>query len=71
MNHENEVKVRLNLPDRHEHLTITPYTKYTWPITVSIWKNTKPQKNKYWSRTKSVRSKSDDTCQIDMHTLQS
>jgi uncharacterized protein (DUF427 family) len=35
---ENEVKVKLSLPDWHVHLTIFLQTKYSWPMTCSNWR---------------------------------
>ena len=35
---ENEVTVKLYLPEWHVHLTIFLQTKYSWPMTCSNWR---------------------------------
>ena len=64
MNHENEVKVRCTLPDRHVHLTIN-----NWTIANSIKETNLTKKIGQW--TMKMRSWSDDNFKTDIFRLQS
>ena len=49
LNHENEVKVRWTMPDRHVQLTILPYNRYSWSISYRLRKTDQNTKTLHWA----------------------